>query len=246
MTSGTPDPRGPDPFEGSRTMAFACHGCGDCCKGSAILLSPFDLARIAAFAHLSPKQLIKQRCVVLKHPQTNLPAVMLETVPQCSFLDGANRCTVYSARPLVCRGYPLGILTDLNQPEWRAALERFALRANPCPAPTSPSWPLPMVRTLHQMATGAGMETFAEAYRIWARLTWDVATESRYPTMSPAEVLDFDREFLRLFFEEIEAPSDEGHALSSFVGRVRAFRERYRLLPVVPTAVSTPPATTIA
>jgi len=227
-------------------MAFSCHGCGDCCRGSAIILSPFDVARLAAFARLTPKALIKDRCVMLKHPQTNLPSALLETVPQCSFLDEANRCTVYAARPLVCRGYPLGVLTDLNEPGWRAALQRFSVRANPCPPPRFPGAPLPMVRTLHEMATGAGMEAYAEAYRVWARLTWDIATESRYPSMSPAEELDFDLEFRRLFYEEVEAPADEGQALASFVGRVRAFRQRHRLLRAPGSEVSSPPEATTA
>jgi Fe-S-cluster containining protein len=236
------DASGPDPFERSRTMAFACHGCGECCKGSALILSPFDLARLASHEKLTPRALLKERLVLLKHPQTQLPAVMMETVPACSFLDEANRCTVYGNRPLVCRGYPLGVLTDLNQPGWRSPLQRFSIRANPCPAPKTPDFPLPMVRTLHQMSTGAGMEPYAEAYRVWARFVWDIATRSRYPSMSVAEVLSFDREFTRTFYEELEAPEDEGQALVSFVERVRAYREKLRLYPAVPEPLSTPPA----
>ncbi len=232
----------PDPFDRSRTMAFACHGCGDCCKGSALILSPFDLARLAAAEKLSTRALVKERGVLLKHPQTQLPAVMLETVPACSFLDEANRCTVYSNRPLVCRGYPLGVLTDLNEPGWRSPLRRFSIRANPCPAPRTTEAPLPMVRTLHEMTTGAGMEPYAEAYRVWARFVWDVATRSRYPSMSVAEVLTFDREFIRTFYEDLEAPADEGAALSAFVERVRAYRERLKLFPAVPEPIRTPPA----
>lgn len=223
-------------------MGFACHGCGECCKGSAIILSPFDLGRLAAAEKLSPRALLKERLVLLKHPQTQLPAVMMETVPACSFLDEANRCTVYANRPLVCRGYPLGVLTDLNQPGWRSPLMRFSIRKDPCPSPKTLDFPLPMVRTLHQMSTGAGMEPYAEAYRVWARFVWDIATRSRYPAMSVGEVLSFDREFIRTFYEELEVPVDEGAALVSFVLRVRGFRERLKLFPAVPEPVSSPPA----
>jgi len=232
----------PDPFGRSRTMAFSCHGCGDCCKGSAIILSPFDLARLAAAEKVSARALVKERCVLLKHPQTNLPIVLLETVPACSLLDESNRCTVYANRPLVCRGYPLGVLTDLNEPGWRSPLQRFSIRANPCPAPRTTDAPLPMVRTLHEMATGAGMEPYAEAYRVWARFVWDVSTRTRYPSMSVAETLSFDREFIRAFYEDLAAPADEGEALRLFVESVRAYRERLRLFPAVPEPLSTPPA----
>jgi hypothetical protein len=174
--------------------------------------------------------MLKERCIVLKHPQTNLPMVMLETVPKCSFLDEANRCTAYEDRPLVCRGYPLGVLTDLNPPEWRSSLMRFSLRANPCPKPQSANPPLPVVRTLHAMATDARMEVYGEAYRAWARLCWDIATESRYPNMSPAEALEFDREFVDAFFRQAEAPQSEAQTFAAFIGRVRQFRARHRLL----------------
>ena len=220
----------PDSFAGSRTIAFTCHGCGDCCKGSTIILSPFDFARLAAFSGEPPRAMLKERCILLKHPQTNLPTVMLETVPRCSFLDDENRCTAYGDRPLVCRGYPLGVLTDLNRPEWRASLTQFSIRASPCPKPQGPSPPLPMVRTLHAMATDAGMEVYAEAYRTWARLCWDIATESPYPELPPEQVAAFDRELVDTFFRDAPAPQGESQTFAEFIARVRAFRARHRLL----------------
>jgi len=226
MSSRAP---GPEPFEGSRTAAFTCHGCGDCCKGSAILISPFDLARLSAMTKESPRAFVRERCVVLKHPLTGLPCVMLETVPQCTFLDEANRCSVYDHRPLVCRSYPLGIFTDLNEPGWRPPLSRFTIRANPCPAPNPGGHPLPMVNTLHAMATSAGMEPYAEAYRTWARLTEEISNGWRYGAMGEDEAARFDREFLRVFFEEVDHPQDEREALGAFLRRAAAFRARHAI-----------------
>ena len=223
------DAPAPNPFLASRTAAFACHGCGDCCKGSAILLSPYDVARLAARASASPRALIKERCTILKHPLTNLPAVLLETVPQCSFLEEDLRCGAYAHRPLACRAYPLGIFTDLNEPGWRPPLARFTIRANACPAPSPGGHPLPMVNTLHAMATSSGLEPYAEAYRAWARLTYDISNTWRYPAMPHEEQAAFDREFVRTFFDEVEAPADEREALSRFLVRAAAFRARYRI-----------------
>lgn len=219
----------PSPFPASRTAAFACHGCGDCCKGSAILLSPYDLARLAARSGETPRQVIKERCTVLKHPQTNLPTILLETVPQCSFLDEQNACTAYDFRPLVCRAYPLGIFTDLNEPGWRAPLARFTIRANACPAPAPGGHPLPMVNTLHAMATSSGMEPYAEAYRAWARLTWDISNTWRYPHMAIGEAVAFDGDFMQTFFHDLEHPADAGDALVAFLRRSSAFRARHRI-----------------
>ena len=225
----TVHPAAPATFAASRTAAFTCHGCGDCCKGSAILLSPFDLARLAALTNESPRAFVRERCVVLKHPLTTLPAVMLETVPHCSFLDEVNRCTAYNHRPLVCRSYPLGIFTDLNEPGWRPPLSRFTVRASPCPAPAPGGHPLPMVNTLHAMATSSGMEPYAEAYRAWARLTEDIAHAWRYPAMEPIEAQRFDSEFRRVFFDEVDHPADEREALGAFLRRASAFRARHAI-----------------
>lgn len=234
-----PAPAGPDAFEASRRISFACHGCGDCCKGSTVLLSPFDLARLCAATGQSPRDLVKARCVVLKHPFNGLPALMLETVPRCSLLDDADRCTVYAGRPLVCRGYPLGVRVDLSEPGWSAPLARFALRPNPCPPPAPGGAPLPVVTTLHAMATGAGMEPYAEAYRTWARLTWDISENWRYRSLSTVETVAFDEEFTRTFYREVEAPAGEADALVAFLQRARAFRARHR---VPASGLSTPPA----
>jgi Fe-S-cluster containining protein len=228
---------GPDGFAGARRISFACHGCGDCCKGSTVLLSPFDLARLCAATGAAPRAFVKERCMVLKHPFTTLPALMLETVPRCSLLDDANRCTAYAGRPLVCRGYPLGVRVDLAEPGWRAPLASFTLRANPCP-PRPAGAPLPVVSTLHAMATAAGMEPYAEAYRSWARLTWDIAQTWHYRTMNTVETLAFDQEFTRTFYYDVDAPAEETEALVAFLSRAAAFRARHR----IPAAgVSSPP-----
>lgn len=231
----------PDAFDGSRTIAFACHGCGNCCKGSTVLLSPFDLARLAAATGESPRTLVKERCAVLKHPMTDLPALMLETVPRCSLLDDADRCTVYAHRPLVCRAYPLGVRVDLNASGWQAPLARFTVRANPCPPPAPGGAPLPVVSTLHALATASGLEPFAEAYRAWARLCWDIAFTWRYREMPTIEVLAFDEEFTRVFYREVEAPADEGEALLAFLRRASAFRARHRVPAANAAALNSPP-----
>ncbi len=194
------------------------------------MLSPFDLARLAVAMGESPRAVVKERGVVLKHTTTNLPTLMLETVPRCSLLDGADRCTVYLHRPLVCRGYPLGVRVDLNAVGWKAPLAQFALRPNACPAPDPGSGaPLPVVSTLHEMATSAGLEPYAEAYRTWSRLCWDISDTWRYAQMTTVETLGFDEEFVRVFYREVDTPPDEGDALVAFLRRAGAFRARHRI-----------------
>jgi hypothetical protein len=101
-----------------------------------------------------------------------------------------------------------------------------------------------MVNTLHAMATSSGMEPYAEAYRTWARLNWDIADTWRYPHMALGEALAFDAEFIRTFFHEVDSPADEREALTAFLKRAGAFRARHR----IPAAGSlrTPPGATSA
>ena len=70
-------------------FSFACAGCGGCCRGREdIVLSGFDLWRIAARLRLPPRTVARAFC------------------RNCPFLTG-NHCAIHDAEPLVCALYPL-------------------------------------------------------------------------------------------------------------------------------------------
>lgn len=96
-------------------FAFACLGCGDCCRARRdLLLSGYDLYRIARWLRLPPRLAASAFCRVGVGPATCLPALRLAPRGKnadCPFLDGG-ACAIHPARPLACALYPLGQSID--------------------------------------------------------------------------------------------------------------------------------------
>ena len=92
-------------------FTFACAGCGNCCRGREdIVLSGFDLWRIAARLRLPPRIVAQGYCRASIGTVSRLPVLRLAPVREkrnnCPFLTG-NHCAIHDAEPLVCALYPL-------------------------------------------------------------------------------------------------------------------------------------------
>lgn len=92
-------------------FSFACAGCGSCCRGREdIVLSGFDLWRIAARLRLPPRTVARAFCRESIGPVSHLPVLRLAPVKEernnCPFLTG-DHCAIHDAEPLVCALYPL-------------------------------------------------------------------------------------------------------------------------------------------
>lgn len=92
-------------------FSFACAGCGDCCRGREdIVLSGFDLWRIAARLRLPPRTVARAFCKASIGAVSHLPVLRLAPVREegnnCPFLTHS-RCAIHDAEPLVCALYPL-------------------------------------------------------------------------------------------------------------------------------------------
>ena len=90
---------------------FACTGCGNCCRGREdIVLSGFDLWRIAARLRLPPQIVARGYCRASIGKVSRLPVLRLAPVKEnrnnCPFLT-ENHCAIHDAEPLVCALYPL-------------------------------------------------------------------------------------------------------------------------------------------
>jgi Fe-S-cluster containining protein len=84
--------------------AFACSGCGDCCRWTgSVLLSDADLPRLAAHLGLSEQAFIDGHTRLA--PNRKQLALLDQLDGSCVFLEG-NRCRVYAARPEQCRTFP--------------------------------------------------------------------------------------------------------------------------------------------
>jgi hypothetical protein len=80
-----------------------------CCHGHAIALSPYEVLRIRGYLRLSSEEL-EERYLLTHYDPSGLPLLMLSRDP-CPFLK-RRRCSIYPARPLACRLFPLGRLCD--------------------------------------------------------------------------------------------------------------------------------------
>ena len=92
-------------------FSFGCSGCGDCCRGREdIVLSGFDLWRIAARLRLPPRMVARAFCRESIGQVSHLPVLRLAPVKEnhnnCPFLT-ENHCAIHEAEPLVCALYPL-------------------------------------------------------------------------------------------------------------------------------------------
>ena len=94
---------------------FACAGCGDCCrKRRDLVLSGYDLYRIARRLGLSPRIVASAFCKSYVAEVSCLPALRLTPDPKtgnCRFFEGS-ACAIHAARPLACALYPLGQSID--------------------------------------------------------------------------------------------------------------------------------------
>lgn len=97
------------------SFPFVCAGCGDCCrKRRDLVLSGYDLYRIARRLRLSPRIVAHAFCKSYTGPQSCLPVLRLTPDPQtgnCRFFEGS-ACVIHEARPLACALYPLGQSID--------------------------------------------------------------------------------------------------------------------------------------
>lgn len=92
-------------------FSFACRGCGNCCRGREdIVLSGFDLWRIAVRLRLPPRIVARGFCREAIGSVSHLPVLRLAPIKEkrnnCPFLT-ENYCAIHDAEPLVCALYPL-------------------------------------------------------------------------------------------------------------------------------------------
>ena len=117
-------------LEREAQFCFACAGCGDCCRGREdIVLSGFDLWRIAARLRLPPQIVARGYCRASIGQVSHLPVLRLAPVKEnrsnCPFLT-ENHCAIHDAEPLVCALYPLA--QEISR-EGQVSLSRYDVPA---------------------------------------------------------------------------------------------------------------------
>jgi Fe-S-cluster containining protein len=91
-------------------LSCGVSGCdSNCCKASApIVLNPYEIALICRESAMSYEDLLD---VVDTDRADGFPLVMLPRDPVCHFWSGKG-CSIYRARPLACRLFPIGRVYD--------------------------------------------------------------------------------------------------------------------------------------
>lgn len=101
------------------TFQFHCKACGKCCKNREdVLLTPYDLFRIARYLGRSPSEIVDKYCDTYAGPDSHLPVVRIKSVPpdhSCPFLRN-KKCIVHKDKPMVCAVYPLARITQPGEP----------------------------------------------------------------------------------------------------------------------------------
>jgi len=89
-----------------------------CCTGARLALTPYDVLRLRRQLALSSEDFFASHARVEEIPGHSLPLVVLKMREEigglCPFA-GAQGCQVYTDRPGVCRAYPIGRASYLDQ-----------------------------------------------------------------------------------------------------------------------------------
>lgn len=83
-------------------FSFTCTACGKCCYSKKIQLNPYEIARMASHLGIGTGEFLS------RYVEPETPFLKRREDDACIFLS-TDGCTVYPARPLACRLYPLGL-----------------------------------------------------------------------------------------------------------------------------------------
>lgn len=108
-----------------------CQGCSACCHGVGDLveLTPYDVYEMTRRLNLSFEDLLDEHLALRLENGLLLPHLGMQGPDEkCSFLDADGRCTIHSARPGICRLFPLGRVYEQDS-------FRYFLQAGACVKP---------------------------------------------------------------------------------------------------------------
>jgi len=114
-------------------LKFRCTGCGNCCKGTAVYITPDDVHRIVKGTGRSPLDFIrffydkflpiaKRDTFAIRFGKRRAVMGLKWKSGHCMFLGKDNMCDIYEHRPVTCRQHPFNVtLSDTG------AVERLSL-----------------------------------------------------------------------------------------------------------------------
>ena len=98
------------------TFEFGCKQCGECCHGADIILSGYDIFRIAKYLGKEMLDIVKESCTTHIGDSSHIPIMMLKQRTfdnSCTFLR-RGRCQIHPVKPISCALFPLGRYRDVS------------------------------------------------------------------------------------------------------------------------------------
>ncbi|HTS62434.1 MAG TPA: YkgJ family cysteine cluster protein [Candidatus Acidoferrales bacterium] len=80
-----------------------CTACANCCRYSVVSVDQAEIEKIARHLGTTPAEVV--RLYTLPDPDSRASRTLLNSKQGCVFLDGT-LCTIYEARPKICRDFP--------------------------------------------------------------------------------------------------------------------------------------------
>ncbi len=102
-----------------RKIGFQCQQCGACCRGeekaSCVIVSPPEIDRIIEATGLERSKIVVPYPEYIESDEGRrftFEWCLKNEDGKCIFLAEDGRCTIYSARPWICRTYPFALDGD--------------------------------------------------------------------------------------------------------------------------------------
>lgn len=101
-------------------VEVSCNGCkgkATCCHGmgKSIILDPYDIYRLTTNLNQTFEELLIDKLELNLVDGIILPNLRMKgSAEQCSFLNNDGKCSIHSARPGICRIFPLGRVYENN------------------------------------------------------------------------------------------------------------------------------------
>jgi len=106
-----------------RVLKFRCTGCGNCCRGTCVVVTDADVRRIARGTGRAPREFLRFVAAddVALGARSGLWAnlgrrravmALRWRRRRCVFLGADERCTIYEHRPTGCRQFPFEVTLE--------------------------------------------------------------------------------------------------------------------------------------
>jgi len=103
-------------LRGREYLNFSCTGCGNCCRGTIVLITDADVRRVMEGTGKPAREIVrffsnvempKRDSLWIRFGGSRRAAMALRWEGRhCAFLGDDNRCQIYEHRPVTCRSHP--------------------------------------------------------------------------------------------------------------------------------------------